>query len=183
MSGVLYLIIASFLVSSASSRSIPSIVVQDRANGTAAVLLAVSTLQQSGIFGSDNDILRRIAFVETRDGRDPDTFREGYNGGIWAVDEDAFMNTKNTDSFKRLHAKIQQIEEELGISWLSVEWVDLRKPLHSALAARLVIFNAPRSVPPANDLAGQARFWIEYYNQAGDAANFVTISTGLEGNF
>ena len=156
---------------------------QDRANGTAAVLLAVSTIQQSGIFGSDNDLLRRIAFVETRDGTNPNTFREGYNGGIWAVDEDAFMSTKGTCQNKRLFAKTRQIEQELQINWHDVEWVDLRKPLHSALAARLVIFNAPRSVPPANDLVGQAQFWIEHYNRDGNTESFIQTSTGLVGKF
>lgn len=159
------------------------IIFQDGANGSAVVLLSVSAIQQSGVFGNDNDILRRIAYVETRDGTLSDTFREGYNGGIWAVDENAFLNTKNTRAFARLPAKIQLIEEFLRINWLEVEWRDLRRPLYSALAARLVIFNAPVSVPPPNDLAGQAQFWVEYYNRDGDTSNFVTTSTGLEGEF
>ena len=108
------------------------IIFQDRANGSAAVLLSVGRIQQSGVFGNDNDILHRIAYVETRDGTLSETFSEGYNGGIWAVDEDAFRSTQNTDAFARLPAKI---EELLQINWLDAEWSDLRKPLYSALAA------------------------------------------------
>ena len=157
------------------------IIFQDRANGSAAVLLSVGKIQQSGVFGNDNDILRRIAYVETRDGTLSGTFREGYNGGIWAVDEDAFRSTQNTDAFARLPAKIEQIEELLHINWLDAEWGDLRKPLYSALAARLIIFYAPASVPPPNDLMGQAQFWVEYYNRFREAPDFITTSTGLEG--
>ena len=153
------------------------IIFQDRAKGSAAVLLSVGRIQQSGVF---NDILRRIAYVETRDGTLSETFREGYDGGIWAVDEDAFRSTQNTDVFARLPAKIEQIEELLQINWLDAEWSDLRKPLYSALAARLIIFNAStsESVPPPDDLAGQAQFWVEYYNRNGEALDFATTFTG-----
>ena len=168
---------------SGSADTDPTIILQDRANGSAAVLLAVAAIQQSGVFGNDNDILRRIAYVETRDGTTADTFRSGYNGGIWAVDESTFANTKNIDGFARLPAKLQQIEETLSINWFNVQWSDLRRPLYSALAARLVIFQATRPVPPASDILGQAEFWVEHYNSAGNTANFVTTSTGLEGKF
>ena len=53
------------------------------------MLLSVGRIQQSGVFGNDNDILRRIAYVETRDRVHSGTFREGYDGGIWAVNEGA----------------------------------------------------------------------------------------------
>ena len=171
--------ILSFIVT-VSSQDI-GLIYEDRANGSAAVLLAVGRIQQSGVFGNDNDLLRRIAYVETRDGTRPDTFREGYNGGLWAVDEDAFLSTKNTTENTRLPAKIRQIEERLNINWLNVQWIDLLRPLYSALAAQLLIYNAPSSVPPANDLVGQAQFWAQYYNRDGNTSDFVTTSSGLEG--
>lgn len=164
-----------------SAQEQQSIIFQDRANGSAVVLLAVGRIQQSGVFGNDNDILRRIAYVETRDGLLPNTFRPGYNGGIWAVDQDAFISTKDVNTFARLAAKLQQIEKTLHINWLDVEWSDLRRPLYSALAARLVIFNAPSPVPPSNDLLAQAQFWVTHYNTEGDSSNFITTSTGLQG--
>lgn len=163
------------------SLSEQSIILQDRANGSAAVLLSVGRVQQSGIFGSDNNILRRIAYAETRDGTLPGTFRDGYNGGIWAVNEITFENTKDVNAFSRLPAKLQQIEEHFSINWLDVEWSDLRRPLYSALAARLVIFNTPSLIPAANDIIGQAQYWVDYYNSEGDISNFVATSTGLEG--
>ena len=114
---------------------------------SSAVLLAVARIQQSGAFGSDNDLLRRIAYVETRDGTAQDTFRDGYYGGIWAVDEDNFLRTQNTAINSRLPAKLQQIQNLLQISWMGVSWMDLQKPIFSALAARLVLFLADSAIP------------------------------------
>ena len=152
-----------------------------RANGSSAVLLAVAKIQQSGVFGSDNDLLRQIAYVETRDGTSNDTFRDGYYGGIWAVDEEKFLMTQMTEMNSRLPVKLQQIQEFLEIDWIEVTWMDLQKPLFSALAARLVLFLADRAIPPTSDLRAQAEFWVEYYNPMGDTSEFVSLSSGLEG--
>ena len=151
------------------------------ANGSSAVLLAVARIQQSGAFGSDNGLLRRIAYVETRDGTSNDTFRDGYYGGIWAVDEEKFLMTQTTNLSSRLPIKLQQIQELLKINWTGVTWMDLRKPIFSALAARLVLFLADRAIPPTSDLQAQAEFWVELYNSIRDVSEFVSLSIGLEG--
>ena len=58
-------------------------------SGTDVVLLSIAYIHQVAIFQDDNNLLRRIAFVETKDGSYLD---EGNSGGIWAVDEDTFLN-------------------------------------------------------------------------------------------
>ena len=124
-------------------------ILQDRANGSVTVLRSVNFIQQSGIFdSSESDTLRLIAFVETRDGTNQGTFREGYNGGIWAVDKEAFISTKNTQLYPKLSEKLELITQNLNIHWLYVEWADLRKPLYSALAAQLVLFNEASLLSP-----------------------------------
>ena len=152
------------------------------ANGTEAVLLAIARIQQSGIFGNDNQLLRRIAYVETRDGTLPDTFRDGYHGGIWAVNEVAFNRTKNTSANSRLPSKLMQIQH-LGVFWEQVQWNDLRKPLHSAIAARLVLFIASSAIPSASDLEAQATFWKQNFNPSGETSVFVALSSSLEGEW
>ena len=151
---------------------------QTNANGSAVVLQAIGTLQQSGVFGNDNGILRRIAYAETRDGTRAD---ESNGGGIWAVSESNFLRTQNTEANVRLPMKLQQIKDAFGIDWLLVEWEDLRIPLYSIIAARLVLYIAPRAIPSANDLQAQARFWVDNYNPAGDEDEFVGVSSGLQG--
>ena len=60
---------------------------------------------------------------------------------------------------------------------------DLRKPLYSALAARLFLLNIPESIP--NDIDRQASYWKQYYNTvAGDDGSkekFKNDVNALEG--
>lgn len=152
---------------------------QTNANGSAVVLQAIGILQQTSVFGNDNGILRRIAYVETRDGTRPDS--ESNGGGIWAVNATKFLQTQNIEANARLPPKLQQIKDALNIDWLLVEWEDLQIPLYSAIAARLILYIAPRAIPPEDDLEAQARFWVENYSPDGDEDNFVGASSGLQG--
>ena len=154
---------------------------QTNASGSAVVLQAIITLQRSGVFGNDNGMLRRIAYAETRDGTRAVDARASNAGGIWAVSESKFLQTQDIEANVRLPMKLQQIEDAFGIDWLQVEWEDLRIPLYSVIAARLVLYVAPRAIPSANDLQAQARFWVENYNPAGDEDEFIGASSGLQG--
>ena len=63
-------------------------------SGTDVVLLSIAYIHQMSIFQDDNNLLRRIAFVETKDGSYLDAFNQDHSGGIWAVDEDTLLRTK-----------------------------------------------------------------------------------------
>lgn len=169
------------LLAATGSRASGVDVNQTNANGSSVVLLAIARVQQSGVFGSDNEMLRRIAFVETRDGTLPGTFRQGYNGGIWAVNESVFLFTKRADSNPRLPSKLEQVEDRLGIDWLAVQWSDLRRPLYSAVAARLILYLARGAIPASDNVEGQARFWVQQYNMNGVEGDYIGATTGLEG--
>ena len=152
-------------------------------SGTPVVHAAVAQIQQSGVFPDDRSLLRRIAYVESRDGTHPDTYRAGYHGGIWQVDLIGFMDTQNNASHPGLHAKYQKIQEHFGIDWPTVQWMDLRKPLFSALAARLLLFNKSPPIPPASDLRGQAMYWKLHYNTTsgnGTVQKFIDDVKALE---
>ena len=70
-------------------------------SGTPVVLATVGLIRESGIFSDDRQLLRRVAWVESRDGTDSQTYRQGFHGGIWQVDLTAFQNTQNLDLFPR----------------------------------------------------------------------------------
>lgn len=53
--------------------------------GSAVVDAVVDLIKNSCIFPNDRMYLRRLAFVETQDGLSLNTYRPGYNGGIWQV--------------------------------------------------------------------------------------------------
>ena len=151
------------------------------ATGTAIVRAVNNRIQD--VFGDDRQFLRRIAFVESKDGEDPNTFRPDYHGGIWQVDEIAFGATKDTASHPGLVTKHQQIFERFGINWARVDWTELRIPLYSGLAARLLISNVPDPIPC--DIAGQAAYWKLHYNTiagAGTEEKFIQDVNALQLN-
>ena len=53
--------------------------------GSAIVESVVDQVQASCIFSDDKLFGRRLAYVESGDGKHPDTYRDGYHGGIWQV--------------------------------------------------------------------------------------------------
>jgi len=174
------LLFTTIAFSRADAVEVDEAVLEEGSNGTAVVLLSVAHIQQAAIFPDDNEMLRRIAYVETRDGADPDTYSEGNNGGIWAVSENAFMDTKDTSN-ALLALKHEQIIQQFRIKWKNVKFRELRQPFYSALAARLVLFAAPRAIPSSTDVAAQAQFWRENYNSAGSVDDFIGATNELQG--
>lgn len=139
------------------------------ASGPDVVRAVIVRIEDADIFPADNQFLRRIAYVESKDGEDSSTYRSGYHGGIWQVDEVGFRDTQNTSSYPKLTTKFNEIQKHFGIDWRDVQWEDLRKPLYSGLAARLFLFNIPDTIPAANDIQAQGEYWKKYYNTpAGD---------------
>ena len=59
---------------------------EEGGSGSAMVEAVLAELHDACIYPEDDLLLRRLAFVETRDGTDPATYATpGYNGGIWKV--------------------------------------------------------------------------------------------------
>ncbi|CAH1778079.1 unnamed protein product, partial [Owenia fusiformis] len=116
-----------------------------------------------------NEFLKNIAKVESRYGMDKNTYREGYHGGIWQVDEVGFKDTQDTKSHSKLKERYKKIKEIYGIDWEKVTWKELEDPFMSALAARLYLQNKPKykeneNLPSKDDIDGQAAYWKKYYN-------------------
>ena len=148
-------------------------------SGTDVVLLSIAYIHQVAIFQDDNNLLRRIAFVETKDGSYLDPFN---SGGIWAVDEDTFLSTQiNKNSNITLFQKYEEMRLLFGIDWKAVQWSELNKPLYSALAARLVLFIAPENIPSSDAVPAQAHFWRDHYNTDGSIKDFIRAANELEG--
>ena len=170
------LLLAAVFCSQATAVEVNEAVLEEGASGTAVVLLSVTYIRQATIFPDDNQLLRRIAYVETRDG----ISSVDNEGGIWAVSEAAFESTKNTSNVL-LALKHELILQQFSIAWQSVQLSDLRRPLYSALAARLALFTAPRAIPNDTDVTGQAEFWRDNYNTDGSVGEFIRAIMELQG--
>ncbi|KAL8575664.1 hypothetical protein ACOMHN_055853 [Nucella lapillus] len=150
---------------------------KEGAKGPQVVESVVSLIHESCVFPSDRMLLRRWAYFATDDGQKSDTYRPGFNGGIWALTQADLQQTK-TDP--KLQAYYSAIRTSLGIDWTQVRWTDLRKPLYSGLAAALYVahtfgLNVPLTVER------QAAWYqtFRFPNQPMAAYNFTKTSQKL----
>ena len=125
-----------------------------------AVIIKLSTCEKTNFHISDHHLLRRIAYVETKDGVvKNDKERKLY--GIWAVDDVTFSIT------------IKNISNVCGhlnspgclLSNLSFECA--RKPLYSGLIAKLYLRDYEQQIPTSDNITGQAMFWHNNYHGGG----------------
>ena len=58
---------------------------EENASGSVLVDATLNILRSKYIFPNDKLFMRRLAYVESHDGLDKDTFRQKYDGGIWQV--------------------------------------------------------------------------------------------------
>ena len=70
-----------------------------KVNGAGVVHAATAIIQSSRIFENDHGLLRRIAYVQSKDGTDDDTFGPESFGGIWQLNRKAFKTTKNESAY------------------------------------------------------------------------------------
>jgi hypothetical protein len=137
--------------------------------GKDVVKQAVSVVTRLKLGSEEHGFLERIAQHESLNGEHPGTFSnkngKPYHGGIFQVDEIGFKDTQNTTSHPNLKKKYAIIKKELGIDWTKVKWEDLRKPLYSALAARLLLTLALKPIP--KDRKEQAVYWKDNFNKSG----------------
>lgn len=124
---------------------------------------AVRKIHDSQIFDSDNDFLRRLAYVESEFGNKKGVSLE--DGGIWPVTKETFSKTqsdrhrgKRSIALKRIHVAIETV---FGIRWQKVSWPDLIRPFYSALAARIALWQLPEDIP--EDWESQVKFFVKYY--------------------
>ena len=154
------------------------------AKGTDVVRACIAKITQAAIFSNDNQLLRRVAYAETNDGMDADTYTANNDGGIWQLSESKYLATKSATS---LQQQIQGISTSFSITWANTQWQDLRKPFYSALAARLYFYLISRSIPLANDITGQANYWVSYYTSSGgtvtDFTTAVNHLNNIEGKY
>lgn len=183
--GVIGLLAVSVLLESADSQLDLTLAINE--SGIAVVLATISRVNQSAVFSDDNRLLRRVAFVESQDGLDPDTFRAGYNGGIWQVDEQNFLRTTDTASFPFLAAPggiyERLLRSDLDLDWTVAVWENLRKPLISAVAARIFFELAKDEIPSIGNVRGQGQFWKSSGFNSNDedtVDEFVEKITNLE---
>ncbi|CAG7826653.1 unnamed protein product, partial [Allacma fusca] len=147
---------------------------EERGHGVEVVDSVIRKIRRSQVFRDDYDFLKRIAFLETNFGADVHTFRDNYFGGIWQVPE-SFLNITKSDKLNELH---KEIRSSFDIDWKSVQWTDLTKPLHSAIAIRLYIQTISENIPQT--ISKQGLLYEKIYNKRDASAQFIARITEFE---
>jgi receptor-type tyrosine-protein phosphatase Q len=144
------------------------------AHGKAVVDKVVKLIQGTCVFKNDKQFLRRVAWVESKFGDDPNTFR--MNNGIWQVDEIAFKETLVPTSTR--NQWIQELNQSsLHINYRSINWNqgDLKIPLLGGLASRFYMAaTIPEEIPWT--IEAQAQYWKDHYNTpagSGTVGKFI----------
>ncbi|XP_053381096.1 uncharacterized protein LOC123552975 [Mercenaria mercenaria] len=150
---------------------------QPKATGPEVVEAVVNIIRESCLFAEDRRFLRRLAYVESQDGSSPNTFRPGYYGGIWQVDNSAFLQTQHNST---LQAQYNIIQNVLGINWNTVSWTDLHKPLYSGIAAALFTILKSGHTGLSWKEEEQGNFWAHNFHGGSPASNFTELAQILD---
>lgn len=162
---VVVLIVMATGVEGRGRRTAVDRTIQPEEGGTDVVVATIDLLKQLEIFSDSSRLLRRIAYAETRDGVDFRTYRPGYDGGIWQVDEPIFRQTQNLSLYPTLTPIVERIQLVTGINWLTLSWNELRRPFFSGTAASLFLAAViPEEIPGPGNVAEQAELWKAFYN-------------------
>ena len=149
----------------------------EKGNGYDVVEIVIGKI--SKIFDTDHRLLRRIAYVETRDG----TSGEPREGGIWAVNGSKLDTVLRADELVELRKRIDQ---HLQIEFNKTDFSFLSKPLVSGLVARLYLHYLEivkyATIPSAAAIEQQAQYWHRYYYSGEEltAEDFEARVTELE---
>jgi len=124
----------------------------------------IDKIKDSCVFQNDYLFLKRLAYVSSQYGQKADTYRSGYDGGIWQIDLLQYDETQGT-TFN------DAINMTFGIDWSTSTWSDLRKPLFSGIAMMLLIEQRSSSVPKT--ILEQGEFYESELN--GNESNFNAL--------
>ena len=126
------------------------------------VQAVLSRIEEANIFDSDHYFMRRLAYVETKDGIKSSKL------GIWAYDlhYQTTINNAINDHLVASNAG-KRVCEEFGINVTEVDSRDVKKPLFSGVMARFYLFalNVTRNKSIPVTVPEQATFWNEEYNR------------------
>ena len=142
---------------------------QEDAIGPEVVNEVLYRLECCGMFEDDHSFMRRLAYVETKDGT-----AEEETTGIWHISEG--LLTKINNSIGEYNELTKNISERFNISIIQAvsNRQNLRHPLVSAVVARFylhyVTVKSSQQIPPAEDVTGQAMFWGMHFRMSTESA-------------
>ena len=104
-----------------SSSLLQSMAYTPKGKGAGVVKDVVDTINGLGIFPNDHKFLCRVAWVESKYGEDPNTYRSGYYGGLLQV---SGLFQINYDKKKQQRQKRHEFSLVIALSNSLSNWID-----------------------------------------------------------
>ena len=155
-------------------------------SGPEVVNEVLDTIECSGVFEDDHSFMRRLAYVETKDG----TEGQGTTG-IWNVTVQHLkaMNYHVILGNRELYKVSNKTCTELGvnITWAvrNSERQNLSNPLVSGVVARFYLHYVTvvndTQIPLAENVSGQATFWKSHFQMNTETATTDHFTNRLQG--
>ena len=168
----------------------------DDANGSCVVEAVLKQLDKSRIFQQDHRFMRRIAYVETRDGRERVHENVTETGchkrvGIWGITSSILQTMKNemrNVEHPDLNNVSRHICEAFGVNMTGYERLNLRNPLVSGIVAHFYLhyLTVVAGLQFPESIREQAYFWHFGYRKNDNFAEQVRFDghvMELEGLF
>ena len=171
---------------------------RDDANDSRVVEAVLKQLDDSHIFPPDHGFMRRIAYVETRDGTEPTHENVTETGchkriGIWGLTSSMLEHMKNKMGRGKENLELENVSSHIcrlfGVNMTGPEKLNMRNPLVSGIAARFYLHYLTVVTPPfelPETVAEQANFWQRLYRKDDQFTKHITFEERvmeLEGNF
>ena len=155
-------------------------------SGPEVVNEVLDTIECSGVFEDDHSFMRRLAYIETKDGT------EGQRTtGIWNVTVQHLkaMNYRVVLGNPKLSKVSNKTCTELGvnITWAvrNSERQNLSNPLMSGVVARFYLHYVTvvngQQIPLAENVSGQAMFWKLHFKMNAETATTDHFTNRLQG--
>ena len=154
-------------------------------SGSEVVNKVLEIIECSGVFEDDHSFMRRLAYVETKDG----TEGQGTTG-IWNVTVQHLraMNysvvVRNTELSKLTGQTCTKLGVSISKAVRYPERQDLRNPLVSGVVARFYLHYmtviSGQQIPPAKDISGQATFWRTHFRMNDSNAKTVHFTERVD---
>ena len=139
------------------------------AYGTDVVLACVRLIKEFDMFPDDSGLLRKIALVESKDGNSAFTYLTDFHGGIWGVNRTSYEQTKSASQ-----GILNGVKDHFQIDWINTEWMDLRKPLYSAIAARIYL-HIKAGETTFENLNNQLTLWKMFNGYRREESDFIDV--------
>uniref|UniRef100_A0AC34FV04 VWFA domain-containing protein n=1 Tax=Panagrolaimus sp. ES5 TaxID=591445 RepID=A0AC34FV04_9BILA len=138
--------------------------------GNEVVIASIRKIQDTCIFPNDLLFLRRVAWVESKDGDSLKSFWNSDKGknGIWQTWTSMLSQVQNSGD-----PTLSDLQNQLGVNMSDLNWSkgDLDIPLNDAALARLYT-NMKSAIPL--DINDQAAYWVNNFNPSGTVQQFIS---------